>query len=71
MEYLLVHFPRPRRVVVDNEFNGRTEELIELEAGTHTVALGPPYNFSPTFRKVRLVDTSAQTPREIHFDLTE
>lgn len=71
MEYLLVHFPRSRRVLVDDEFNGRTDELIELEAGTHTVALGPPYNFTPTFRNVRLVDTSALTPREIHFDLTE
>ena len=71
MEYLLVHFPRSRRVMVDDEFNGRTEELIELEAGTHTIALGPPDNFTPASRKVRLVDTSSQTPREISFDLTE
>lgn len=71
MEYLLVHFPRDRRVWVDDEFNGHTEELIELEPGTNTVALGPPYNFTPAFRKVRLVDTTALTPREINFDLAE
>ncbi len=71
MEYLLVHFPRDRRVLVNDEFNGRTEKLIELEAGTHTVALGPPYNFTPAFKKIRLVDTSPLTPREIYFDLAE
>jgi hypothetical protein len=47
MEYLIVHFPRSRRVRIDDEFNGRTEELIEIEAGRHVVTLGPPNNFTP------------------------
>ena len=47
MEYLIVHFPRSRRVKVDDEFNGRTDELIELEPGIHVVTLGPPDNFTP------------------------
>ena len=71
MEYLIVHFPRSRRVKVDDEFNGRTDELIELEAGSHIVTLGPPDNFSPDERRIVLKDTSELEPREINFELDE
>lgn len=71
MEYLIVHFPRSRRVKVDDEFNGRTDELIELEAGNHVVTLGPPDNFSPDERRIVLKDTSELEPREINFEPDE
>jgi hypothetical protein len=71
MEFLIVHFPRSRRVRVDDEFNGRTEELIEIEAGRHVVTLGPPVNFTPEERIVILKDTSELEPREIDFALDE
>jgi hypothetical protein len=71
MEYLIVHFPRSRRVRIDDEFNGRTEELIEIEAGRHVVTLGPPNNFTPEDRSIVLRDTSELEPREIAFDLDE
>lgn len=71
MEYLVVHFPRSRRVKVDGEFHGRTEELIELEAGTHTVTLGPPPNFAPAKRTVVLKDTSPLSPCEVAFELAK
>jgi hypothetical protein len=69
MEYLVVHFPRSRRVMIDDEFNGRTEDVIELEAGKHVVSLGPPSNFTPDQRTIILKDTSELQPREISFDL--
>jgi hypothetical protein len=69
MEYLLVHFPRSRRVKIDDDFNGRTDELIEIEAGSHVVSLGPPYNFTPDDQTIILKDTSELDPREITFDL--
>lgn len=70
MEYLVVHFPRSRRVLIDDEFNGRTEELIELEAGRHIVSLGPPYdNFEPEQCAIILKDTSELEPREVSFEL--
>lgn len=70
MEYLVVYFPRPRRVLIDDEFNGRTEELIELEAGRHIVSLGPPYdNFKPDQYTIILKDTSELEPREVTFEL--
>jgi hypothetical protein len=71
MEFLIVHFPRSRRVRVDGEFNGRTEELIEIEAGRHVVTLGPPANFTPEERIVILKDTTELEPREIDFALDE
>ena len=71
MEYLIVHFPRSRRVKVDDEFNGRTDELIELEPGSHVVTLGPPDNFIPYERRLVLKETSELEPREISFDLDE
>jgi hypothetical protein len=70
MEYLVVRFPRSRRVLVDDEFNGRTNELIQLAAGTHTISLGPPANFTPESRRVMLQDTSELSPREVAFDET-
>jgi hypothetical protein len=70
MEYLLVTFPRSRRVKVDGEFNGRTGELIEMEPGNHTISLGPPDNFVPSSRKIRVSAnaTTSLTPRWVTFD---
>lgn len=68
MEYLVVRFPRSRRVKIDDEFNGRTEDLIELETGRHVVSLGPPYNFTPEEQTIILKDTSELDPREVNFE---
>lgn len=70
MEFLVVHFPRSRRVLVEDEFNGRTEDLIELEAGRHVVSLGPPYNYTPEERIIIVKNTSELEPREVSFDLS-
>jgi hypothetical protein len=69
MEYLIVRFPRSRRVKIDDEFNGRTDDLIELEAGRHVVSLGPPYNFKPDEHTIILKGTAELDPREVSFDL--
>jgi len=71
MEYLLVKFARQRRVKIDDEFNGRTGDLIEVEAGSHVVSLGPPANFTPGEQRINLKDTSELQPREICFELDE
>jgi len=69
MEYLVVRFPRSRRVLVDDEFNGHTEDLIELEAGRHVVSLGPPYNYTPEEQTIILKETAELDPREVSFEL--
>jgi len=68
MEYLAVRFPRSRRIKIDGKFSGRTDDLIELEAGTYTVSLGPPANFAPESQQVVLSETSVLAPREVRFD---
>lgn len=71
MEYLVVRFPRLRRVRIDGEFQGRTDELIELEPGRHTVTLGPPANFTPAEQVIILKQTSPLDPREVTFEPAE
>ena len=68
MEYLIVRFVRSRLVKVDDEFMGRTDEVLELERGTHEVALGYPPNFTPEMVKIRLKNTTEFTPREVRFE---
>jgi len=67
MEYLVVRFSRSRAVMIDGEIHGRTDVLIELEAGTYTVSLGPPPNFTPPRQQVTLKDTSPLDPKEVVF----
>jgi hypothetical protein len=70
MEYLIVRFPRSRRVKINDEFNGRTDDVLELEAGHHVVSLGPPYNFTPDARTIILKNTAELDPREVCFELS-
>jgi hypothetical protein len=56
MEYLSVLFTRSRRVMIDHEFNGWTNEIIELGAGAHTISLGPRL---PTLRRGAVNSTAA------------
>ncbi|HOW57844.1 MAG TPA: hypothetical protein PKZ12_07560 [Smithellaceae bacterium] len=68
MEYLLVDYPAHREVLVDKEAQGNTNEIIELEKGTHIISLkAPPYDFRPRRRKIVLQETSPLTPREVTF----
>jgi hypothetical protein len=41
---------------------GKTNIVLELEAGVHRVALGPPNDFSPLEQKVRLANTAPMDP---------
>jgi hypothetical protein len=67
MEFLLVLFDDNREVRVDDVPQGRTNIVLELEAGVHRVTLGPPNDFSPLEQKVRLANTSAMDPCRIVF----
>jgi hypothetical protein len=63
-----VNFPQDRAVIIDQEEQGRTNETIEVEAGTHAVSLkSPPNDFRPKQRKVILMGTSELTPKEVSF----
>ena len=67
MEYVKVTFPTRRRVYIDEEENGYTNEVLRVEAGTHMFALGNRANFRPASRKVAVQDTTVLEPLEIPF----
>jgi hypothetical protein len=67
MEYLLVNFRESRPVIIDDHEQGKTNEVIELVGGQHTVTLGGKPNFTPTEQTVSINDTSVVTPHEIQF----
>jgi hypothetical protein len=66
-EYLVVLFPRSRRVKINDEFMGSTNKLIEIEGGKYKVTLGPPSNFTPKEKPIELRNTSRMTPMTIEF----
>jgi hypothetical protein len=68
MEYLLVNYPEDREVLIDAVVQGRTNETIEVEKGTHVISLkSPPQDFKPKKKKITLAGTSALAPQEVTF----
>ncbi len=67
-EYLVVSFPQRRKVLLNDEPDGYTNELLPLEGGKYKVSLEPPSDFTPTEQEIDLRNTSAMKPREIEFE---
>jgi len=67
-EFLVVLFPRSRRVMINGEFMGTTNKKLELEIGKYEVTLGPPPNFTPEKRDVDLRNTSSLMPMTVEFE---
>jgi hypothetical protein len=68
MEYLLVPFPEQRAVIIDEIEQGMTNEVIELEEGTHTATLKGPSDFDPVMREFILRRTSELNPKVLRFE---
>lgn len=68
MEYLLVEFPESRGVIVDDLAEGKTNELLELEEGSHIVSLDGPADYLPEYREFILRRSSELYPRVISFE---
>jgi hypothetical protein len=67
MEYVKVAFPTRRRVYIDDEPNGYTNEVLRIDAGTHVFELGKPANYRPRSRTATVKDTTVLEPMEIAF----
>jgi hypothetical protein len=68
-QYLVVECNVTRVVTVDGKAVGRTDEVLELPAGEHTVSLlTPPANVRPKARRVRLDGTSREKPLIVRFE---
>ena len=57
-----------RELMVDGENQGTTNQTVELTRGTHTIALGPPQDFTPKTMKIVLKDTTVISPMEVRFE---
>jgi hypothetical protein len=67
MEYVKVTFPTRRRVYIDDEPNGYTNEVLRIDAGTHVFELGKRANYRPGSRTATVKDTTVLEPMEIAF----
>jgi len=70
VEYLIVHFPETRRVLIDGLDQGPTDQTIELAPGTYTVSLSPSDDVKPKKRRITLSKTSPIKPSEVAFGKT-
>ncbi|MCK9420568.1 MAG: thermonuclease family protein [Nitrospirae bacterium] len=52
MEHILVHFPLSRPVLIDGEKSGKTNAILRVEEGRHTLSLGDPQDYKPSSRTV-------------------
>jgi hypothetical protein len=67
-EFLLVRFDEDRSVIVNGAAGeGRTNQVLRLQAGTYVITLAPPPNFTPAEIKVVLKNTTVFDPKEITF----
>jgi len=67
-EYLVALFPRKRRVMINGEFMGNTNNKLELESGLYEVTLGPPKKFTPEKHDIDLRSTSSLRPMIVEFE---
>lgn len=71
MEHVIVTFPTSRNVFIDGEKNGRTNESLRVDAGTHIFDLGSRKNYNPGSRKVAVSGTTVLKPKKIAFTKIE
>lgn len=67
MEFLRVTYPTNRAVFIDGELGGQTNEILNVEAGTHLFDLGKFANYTPTSQKATVTGTTALKPMVIVF----
>ena len=67
MEYVTVTYPTDRFVYIDDEQDGRTNEVLRVAAGTHVFDLGTLANYKPASRQVEVRDTTVLQPLVIAF----
>ena len=48
MEYVVVSYPSARKVRVDGQDTGSTNETLRIETGHHVFDLGDPQDYHPT-----------------------
>jgi hypothetical protein len=68
MEFIIVRFRDARNVFVDGMQMGNTGEKLRVEKGRHTINLGDPRNYDPTWRRPDVQGTTSNKPMEVLFE---
>lgn len=68
MEYVIVIFTDEREVLIDGEVGGSTGEVLMVEKGTHRFTLSDPQDYTPSFRRPVVKDTTFAEPLEVTFE---
>jgi PEGA domain len=67
MEFVTVHFVDDRQVLIDGQPSGRTNQTLQVQAGTHTISLGTPHDYNPAWRRPTVQNTSILKPLVVSF----
>lgn len=71
MEYVKVKFNQDRAVIMDDQDNGRTNEILRVGVGIHTFILGGEKNFSPEEITCEISGTNEIEPKVINFEVID
>jgi len=67
MEFVTVICPTKRSVYVDGVLTGDTNEILQMEAGTHKFDLGVPADYDPASQNVVVAGTTVLLPLKVVF----
>jgi hypothetical protein len=67
MEFVDATFPTQRRVRVDGAVRGQTNQVIRLQAGTHSFDLDTPKDYTPSIVVTQVIGTTQASPMIITF----
>lgn len=68
MEYVIVKYPESRDVYINGARNGKTNESLRVDTGTHVFDLGAPGDYRPPSIEVAVENSSVLEPMEIVFE---
>jgi hypothetical protein len=67
MEFVDATFPTQRRVRVDGAVRGQTNQVIRVQAGTHSFDLDTPKDYTPSIVVTQIIGTTQASPMIITF----
>jgi len=65
MEYVVVGYPGNRKVLVDGQAAGNTNDTLCVETGNHIFSLGGPYDYQPPTVEKVVEETTSENPMVI------
>ncbi len=67
MEFVILNYLTKRPVYVDGVLTGDTNDVLQMDAGTHKFDLGVPADYDPASRTVVVSGTTVLLPMKVVF----